>query len=63
MFDGLLFRGIMLATRRNDVATPLHIGMTFTINAEHLSATGDKTRDALVRRHATEENPGVSADG
>ncbi|PTW46224.1 hypothetical protein C8J25_1052 [Sphingomonas faeni] len=53
----------MLATRRNDVATPLHIGMTFTINAEHLSATGDKTRDALVRRHATEENPGVSADG
>jgi len=53
----------MLAARRNDVATPLHIGMTCTINAEHLSATGEKTRDALVRRQTIEENPGGSAYG
>ena len=63
LFDLLRFRGILLATRKEGVVTPLHIGMIGTINAEQLSATSDKTRDALVRRHAMAKNPGGSAYG
>ena len=63
LFDLLRFRGILLATRKEGVVTPLHIGMIGTINAEQLSATSDKTRDALVRRHAMGKNPGGSAYG
>ena len=64
LFDRLRFRGILLATRKEGIVTPLHIGMIgSTINAEQLSATSDKTRDALVRRHAMGKNPGGSAYG
>ncbi len=63
LFDSLRFRGILLATRKEGIVTPLHIGMIGTINAEQLSATSDKTRDALVRRHAMGKNPGGSAYG
>ncbi|PTW47930.1 DNA invertase Pin-like site-specific DNA recombinase [Sphingomonas faeni] len=63
LFDRLRFRGIVLATRKEGIVTPLHIGMIGTINAEQLSATSDKTRDALVRRHAMGQNPGGSAYG
>ncbi len=63
LFERLRFRGIILATRKEGVVTPLHIGMMGTINAEQLSATSDKTRDALVRRHAMGRNPGGSAYG
>jgi site-specific DNA recombinase len=63
LFDRLRFRGIILATRKEGLVTPLHIGMIGTINAEQLSATSDKTRDALVRRHAMGKNPGGSAYG
>ncbi len=63
LFDLLRFRGILLATRKEGIVTPLHIGMIGTINAEQLSATSDKTRDALVRRHAMGKNPGGSAYG
>ena len=59
----LRFRGIVLATRKEGRATPLHIGMMGTINAEQLSATSEKARDALVRRHAMGKNPGSSAYG
>ncbi len=37
--------------------------MIGSINAEQLSATSDKTRDALVRGHAMGKNPGGSAYG
>ncbi len=63
LFDRLRFRGILLATRKEGIVTPAHIGMIGTINAEQLSATSDKTRDALVRRHAMGKNPGGSAYG
>lgn len=63
LFERLRFRGIILATRKEGVVTPLHIGMMGTINAEQLSATSEKTRDALVRRHAMGRNPGGSAYG
>jgi site-specific DNA recombinase len=59
----LRFRGILLAMRKEGIVTPLHIGMIGTINAEQLSATSDKTRDTLVRRHAMEKNPGGSTYG
>ncbi|BCA61202.1 hypothetical protein HMP09_0436 [Sphingomonas sp. HMP9] len=63
LFDRLRFRGILLATRKEGIVTPLHIGMIGTINAEQLSATSDKTRDALVRRHTMGKYPGGSAYG
>lgn len=63
LFERLRFRGIILATRKEGRVTPLHIGMMGTINAEQLSATSEKTRDALVRRHAIGKNPGGSAYG
>ncbi len=63
LFERLRFRGIVLATRKEGQVTPLHIGMMGTINAEQLSATSEKTRDALVRRHAMGRNPGGSAYG
>ncbi|SDG20822.1 Site-specific DNA recombinase, partial [Sphingomonas carotinifaciens] len=63
LFERLRFRGIILATRKEGVVTPLHIGMMGTINAEQLSATSEKTRDALVRRQAMGRNPGGSAYG
>ena len=63
LFERLRFRGIILATRKEGRVTPLHIGMMGTINAEQLSATSEKTRDALVRRHAMGKNPGGSAYG
>jgi site-specific DNA recombinase len=34
LFNLLKFRGILLATRKEGVVTPLHIGMISTINAE-----------------------------
>ena len=52
LFGRLRFRGMLLTTRKEGVVRPLHIGMIGTIIAEQLSATSDKTRDALVRRHA-----------
>jgi site-specific DNA recombinase len=63
LFERLRFRGIVLATRKEGRVTPLHIGMMGTINAEQLSATSEKTRDALIRRHAMGRNPGGSAYG
>ena len=63
LFERLRFRGIILATRKEGEVTPLHIGMMGTINAEQLSATSEKTRDALVRRHTMGRNPGGSAYG
>ncbi|WP_258191540.1 recombinase family protein [Sphingomonas sp. PP-CE-3G-477] len=63
LYERLRFRGIILATRKEGEVTPLHIGMMGTINAEQLSATSEKTRDALVRRHAMGKNPGGSAYG
>ncbi|KQM67985.1 hypothetical protein ASE75_03710 [Sphingomonas sp. Leaf17] len=63
LFERLRFRGIILATRKEGRVTPLHIGMMGTINAEQLSATSEKTRDALIRRHAMGKNPGGSAYG
>jgi len=63
LFDRLRFRGILLATRKEGVVTPLYIGMIGTIKAEQLSATSDETRDALVGRHAMGKNPGGSAYG
>ena|GEM_PF-3063698 len=63
MFNRLRFSGILLATREEGIVTPLHIGMIGTINAEQLSATSNKTHDALVRRHAMGKNPGGSAYG
>lgn len=63
LFERLRFRGIKLVTRKEGEVTPLHIGMMGTINAEQLSATSEKTRDALVRRHAMGRNPGGSAYG
>lgn len=60
LYERLQFRGIILATRKEGEVTPLHIGMMGTINAEQLSATSEKTHDALVRRHATGKNPGGS---
>jgi hypothetical protein len=63
LFDRLRFRGILLATRKEGIVTPLHIGMIGTINAEQLSANSDKMRDALVGHHAMGKNPGGSAYG
>ena len=63
LFNRLRFSGILLATREEGIVTPLHIGMIGTINAEQLSATSNKTHDALVRRHAMGKNPGGSAYG
>ncbi len=63
LFERVRFRSIVLATRKEGQVTPLHIGMMGTINAEQLSATSEKTRDALVRRHAMGKNPGGSAFG
>ena len=37
--------------------------MMGTINAEQLSATSERTRDALVLRHAMGKNPGGLAYG
>jgi site-specific DNA recombinase len=39
LYERLRFRGIILATRKEGVLTPLHIGMMGTINAEQISAT------------------------
>ncbi|MEG3176593.1 recombinase family protein [Sphingomonas sp. RB3P16] len=63
VYERLRVRGILLATRKEGMVTPLHIGMMGTINAEQLSATSEKTRDALVRRHAIGRNPGGVAYG
>jgi site-specific DNA recombinase len=63
LFDRLRFRGVLLATRKEGIVTPLHIGMIGTINAEQLSANSDKMRDALVGHHAMGKNPGGSAYG
>lgn len=63
VFDRLKFRGQCIVTLKEGELTPLHIGMVGTINAEQLRATSDKTRDALVHRHATGKNPGGVAYG
>ncbi len=63
LFDRLRFRGVLLATRKEGIVTPLHIGMIGTINAEQLSANSDKMRDALVGHHAMGKNPGGAAYG
>ena len=63
LYERLRFRGLVLATNREGIVTPMHIGMMGTINAEQLSATSQKTRDALARRHAMGKNPGGVAYG
>lgn len=57
------FRGILLVTRKEGAVTPMHIGMMGTINAEQLSATSEKTRDALRLRQAMGRDPGGTAYG
>ncbi|WP_445190797.1 recombinase family protein [Sphingomonas sp. Tas61C01] len=49
--------------KRTLLFTRMHIGVMGTVNAEQLSATSDKTRDALVKRHALGRNPGGVAYG
>ena len=63
LYERLRFRGIVLATNREGIVTPMHIGMMGTINAEQISATSQKTRDALAKRHAMGKNPGGVAYG
>jgi site-specific DNA recombinase len=63
LYERLTFRGILLQTRREGLVGPLHIGMMGTINAQQLSATSDKTRDALRKRHELGKNPGGMAYG
>jgi DNA invertase Pin-like site-specific DNA recombinase len=60
-YERLTIRGIQLVTRKEGVVTPMHIGMMDTINAQQVSATADKTRDAL--RHQMAKNPGGIAYG
>lgn len=62
-YERLKFRGIQLVTRKEGFVTPLHIGMMGTINAEQLSATREKTRDALRKRFQMGKNPGGIAYG
>ncbi|WP_425505624.1 recombinase family protein [Sphingomonas chungangi] len=63
LYERLKFRGIQLWTLKEGVVTPLHVGMMGTINAQQLSATADKTRDALRRRHEMGKNTGGCAYG
>ena len=63
LHERLRFRGVLLVTRKEGTVTPMHIGMMGTINAEQLSATSEKTRDALRLRHAMGKNPGGVAYG
>ncbi|WP_443026088.1 recombinase family protein [Sphingomonas sp. PB2P19] len=63
LYERLKFRGIILATRKEGVITPMHIGMMGTINAEQITATSGKTRDALAKRHEMGLNPGGVAYG
>ncbi len=63
LYERLRFRGIRLVTRKEGEVGALHIGMMGTINAEQLTATSEKTRDALLKRHAMGKNPGGAAYG
>lgn len=63
LYERLKFRGIKLWTRKEGEISELHIGMMGTINAQQLSATSDKTRDALRKRHEMGKNPGGMAYG
>ncbi len=58
-----MFRGILLVTRKEGEVGALQIGMMGTINAEQIAATSEKTRDALIKRHAMGKNPGGTAYG
>ena len=63
LFERLSFRGVQLVTRKEGVVGRMHIGMMGTMNAEQVSATADKTRDALLQRHSMGRNPGGIAYG
>lgn len=63
LYERLKFRGLQLWTLKEGMVTPLHVGMMGTINAQQLSATSDKTRDALAKRHALGKDPGGLAYG
>jgi DNA invertase Pin-like site-specific DNA recombinase len=63
LYERLKFRGILLATRKEGIVTPMHIGMMGTINAEQINAISEKTRDALLKRHTMGKNPGGRAYG
>ena len=63
LYERLRFRGIRLVTRKEGEVGALHIGMMGTINAEQIAATSEKTRDALLKRHAMGRNPGGTAYG
>jgi site-specific DNA recombinase len=63
LYERLRFRGIGLWTRKEGEVGPLHIGMLGTINAQQVTATSDKTRDALRKRHELGKNPGGIAFG
>ncbi len=63
LYERLRFRGIRIVTRKEGEIGALHIGMMGTINAEQIAATSEKTRDALLKRHAMGKNPGGTAYG
>ncbi|MFW2830993.1 recombinase family protein [Sphingomonas sp. ID0503] len=63
LYERLRFRNVLLVTRKEGEVTALHVGMAGTINAQQITATSEKTRDALTMRHAQGKNPGGNAFG
>ena len=63
VYERLQFLGIRLVTVAEGEITRLHVGMKGTMNAEQISATSRKTRDALADRHMRGLNAGGRAYG
>ncbi|MES3110481.1 recombinase family protein [Sphingomonas aurantiaca] len=63
VYERLQFLGIRLVTVAEGEITRLHVGMKGTMNAEQISATSRKTRDALADRHMKGLNAGGRAYG
>ena len=63
VYERLQFLGIRLVTVTEGEITRLHVGMKGTMNAEQISATSRKTRDALADRHMKGLNAGGRAYG
>jgi DNA invertase Pin-like site-specific DNA recombinase len=63
VYERLQFLGIRLVTVAEGEITRLHVGMKGTMNAEQISATSRKTRDALADRHMKGLNAGWRAYG
>lgn len=63
VYERLQFLGIRLVTVAEEEITRLHVGVKGTMNAEQISATSRKTRDALADRHIKGLNAGGRAYG